>query len=59
VNSGRDMEIYPLSRNMVIGGLFKYMAIKRKDKPGFISVEMSLEDVFKHLNTSKQNNRAN
>ena len=59
VSSGKDIEIYPLSRNMVIGGLFKYMAIKRKDKPGFISVEMSLEDVFKHLNASKQNNSAN
>lgn len=47
VKSGKDIEIYPLSRNAVTGELFKYLAVKRLDKPGFISAEISLKTLLK------------
>lgn len=46
VQSGKEIEIYPLSRNMKTGKLFKYIAVKRKDKPGFISAEISLKSIL-------------
>lgn len=48
IRSGRDVEIYPLCRNMVTGDLFKYLVVKRLDKPGFISVEISLKNILKY-----------
>jgi methyl-accepting chemotaxis protein len=44
--SGEEIEIYPLSRNLNTGELFKYIAIKRRDKKGFISAEISIEKLL-------------
>lgn len=49
-NSTDIFKIYPLSKREDTGETNLYMHIKRKDKPGIISLEMTIETLFKISN---------
>lgn len=46
VRSGEDVRIYPLTRRLDTGELFKFMAVKRRDKEGVISVGISIDKLL-------------
>jgi methyl-accepting chemotaxis protein len=47
VNSSESVKPYPLSRKFDTGELYKFMAVKRADEPGVISVGLSVKDLLK------------
>lgn len=47
VNSDEVAKPYPLSRRFDTGELYKFMAVKRADGPGVISVGLSIKDLLK------------
>ncbi|MCX7950540.1 MAG: methyl-accepting chemotaxis protein [Clostridiales bacterium] len=46
VRSGEDVKVYPLTRRLDTGELFKFMAVKRLDKEGVISVGISIDNLM-------------
>lgn len=47
VESGKDFEAYPMTRNYQTGELSKYIAIRRKDAQGLISVAVSIDNLMR------------
>ncbi|MCX7695494.1 MAG: methyl-accepting chemotaxis protein [Caloramator sp.] len=46
VKSGKEVQIYPLTRRLDTGELFKFMAVKRLDSDGVISVGISIDKLL-------------
>ncbi|EYE87647.1 hypothetical protein Q428_12085 [Fervidicella metallireducens AeB] len=44
--SDKEIEIYPLTRRLDTGELYKFVAVKRKDKNGIISVGISVKKIL-------------
>lgn len=47
VRSNKDYEIYPLTRRLDTGELYKFLAIKREDEKGVISAGISIDNILK------------
>ncbi|WP_027309452.1 methyl-accepting chemotaxis protein [Caloramator sp. ALD01] len=56
VKSGREVQIYPLTRRLDTGELFKFMAVKRLDKDGVISVGISIDKLLKKCHQELRKN---